>query len=110
MVRSAVYESAKDLNGERITLGQNQINNEALMGTLRFGLSAGDNYPRLPHKVTIRGNIDDVISMTLNGEVYTDYFGETELADTIIINAPGWGVCDSASFEFVVNFSLKIRR
>ena len=88
MVRSAAYESSK-------------ISGTA--GVLRFSLSPGDNYPRLPHNVQIRGDFELVQSVYLNGEAYSDFIDGG--SGTIVIKAPGWGLCDQSHFEFAVLFS-----
>lgn len=98
MVRSATYTTLASVEHD-----DSFNSSKAPNGSLKFELLPGDNYPRLPHDVVLRGSIDYVLSMKLNGEDYSDFRSGTK--NTIIIMAPGWGQCDDdVIFEFTVLF------
>lgn len=107
MVRSAHFDASPEVypSSQLYQLG---LDNRLAGGILHFGISAGDDYPRLPHEIYVRvgREVDPkkgVIAILLNGEIYSDY-REGQVPNTIIINAPGWGICDQSPFEFAIIF------
>ena len=85
MVRSAVYEALagdKEENNSRETPLLHHLKKSDVGGVLRFSLAPGDNYPRLPHEVIIRGDIESILAVRLNGEAYSDYSAGSDQVDT----------------------------
>lgn len=110
MVSKAHYEDYSDPN----TLSDAESDTQAsfqrfslhqVAGALKFTINPGDNFPRLEHKVVVRGQFDKIIYILINGEKYNGY-SKGANQNELLIRAPGWGICDQNPYDVVVLFTI----